>query len=93
VTDLELAVRAAAAGLGIVRAPLHVAHPYLARKQLVAILEEWTPPGLDVHAVFPPGGALVPKTRAFVDMLEAWFKRGVSRQRDGATSRQDQGAR
>ncbi|HKQ71112.1 MAG TPA: LysR substrate-binding domain-containing protein [Polyangiaceae bacterium] len=74
VTDLELAARAGAAGLGILRAPLQIAQPYLARNELVAILREWTLPSLDVYAVFPSGGGLVPKTRVFVDMLEAWFK-------------------
>jgi len=74
ITDLEIAVAAAARGLGIVKAPASVARPYLESRRLVAILEPFTPPGLDVHVVFPPGGGLVPKTRVFVDMLEAWFK-------------------
>jgi DNA-binding transcriptional LysR family regulator len=76
VSDLALAVRAAAAGLGIVRAPLSVARPYLAKKQLVAVLGDATPPGLEVFAVFPPGGALVPKTRVFIDLLQRWFDKG-----------------
>ncbi len=75
VTDLALAARAAAAGLGIVRAPIPIVRAYLERKELVAVLGDWTPPGVEVHSVFPPGGALVPKTRAFVDMLQAWFNR------------------
>jgi LysR family transcriptional regulator for bpeEF and oprC len=75
VNDVELAARAAVAGFGIAPAPLWVAEPYLAKKKLVAVLRTWTPPGLEVHAVFPPGGALVPKTRAFVDMLQARFDR------------------
>ncbi|QSQ25323.1 LysR family transcriptional regulator [Pyxidicoccus parkwayensis] len=83
VTDLALAVRAAAAGLGIVRAPRSVAEPYLAKRQLVPVLAEMTPPGLEVFAVFPPGGALVPKTRVFVDLLQQWFDRGR-----GAAARQ-----
>jgi LysR family transcriptional regulator for bpeEF and oprC len=73
VSDLALAARAAAGDAGIVRAPLPVVQRYLDDKRLLAVLREWTPPGVEVHAVFPPGGALVPKTRAFVDMLEAWF--------------------
>jgi LysR family transcriptional regulator, regulator for bpeEF and oprC len=74
VTNFELAVRAAAAGLGVVRAPQHYAQPYLTKRKLIPILIEWSPEGADVHAVAPPGGMLVPKTRAFVDMLVAWFK-------------------
>jgi hypothetical protein len=73
VTDLESAARAAAAGMGIVRAPFEVAEPYLAKKALVAILREWTLPGSEVHALLPPGGGRVPKTRVFVDMLEQHF--------------------
>jgi DNA-binding transcriptional LysR family regulator len=75
VTDLGLAARAASDGSGIVRAPLAVVQPYIAKKQLIAILGRWTPPGLEVHAVFPSGATLVPKTRAFVDMLQGWFRR------------------
>lgn len=72
--DAELAARAAAAGLGIAPAPMAIAERYLKRKTLVAVLSQWTPPPIDVHAVFPPGGALVPKTRAFIDMLQACFE-------------------
>lgn len=75
VNDVELAARAAVAGLGIAPAPVSVVEPYLAKRKLVAVLRKWTPPGVAVHAVFPPGGALVPKTRAFVDMLQVCFKR------------------
>jgi len=77
VNDIELAVRAALAGLGIAPAPLSIAEPYLAKKKLVAVLAKWTPPGIDVHAVFPAGGALVPKTRAFVEMLQVYFNAGA----------------
>ena len=73
VTDVELAARAAVAGAGIVRAPMQVALRYLAKRQLVAVLADHTPPGLDLHAVFPPGGGAVPKTRAFLELLERWF--------------------
>ncbi len=78
VNDVELAARAAIAGLGIAPAPLSLVAPYLAKRKLVAVLQKWTPPGIDVHAVFPPGGALVPKTRAFLDMLQVCFKREPS---------------
>lgn len=69
VNDLELALRAGIAGVGIVPAPLSIAEPYVAKKQLVQVLRQWTRPAIDVYAVFPPGGALVPKTRAFLDLL------------------------
>ena len=72
-SSFELGVRAAAAAVGILRAPRHFVEPLLAKKQLVQVLRECSPPGADVHAVMPPGGALVPKTRVFLDMLVAWF--------------------
>ncbi|MEI9951671.1 MAG: LysR family transcriptional regulator [Pseudomonadota bacterium] len=75
VNDVELAARAAVAGLGIAPAPVSLAEPYLAKKKLVAVLCKWTLPGVEVNAVFPAGGALVPKTRAFVEMLQTCFKR------------------
>jgi LysR family transcriptional regulator, regulator for bpeEF and oprC len=79
VTSVELAVRAAAAGVGVVRAPLDAVAPLLAKGRLVEVLAPFAEPGLNLYAVYPPGGALVPKTRAFLDLLAAWFKknRGV----------------
>lgn len=75
VTNLEIAARSAAAGMGIVRAPFEVVEPYLGSKQLVAVLGDWTLPGAEVHAIFPPGAALVPKTRVFLDLLEQHFQK------------------
>jgi DNA-binding transcriptional LysR family regulator len=77
VDDAELAARAAAAGLGVAPLPVAIAERYLTRKTLVAVLSKYTPPPVDVYAIFPPGGALVPKTRAFVDSLHTCFERQV----------------
>lgn len=75
VTSFELAARAAVAGVGIIRSPAYFVRPYISSKELVPVLTAWTPPGVDIYAVYPPGGALVPKTRAFIDTLAAWFER------------------
>lgn len=75
VSSFELAAQAAASGLGIVRLTSHFAGPHLAKKQLVPVLEDWTPPGVLVHAVMPPGGGLVPKTRTFLDAVTDWFRK------------------
>lgn len=80
-SDLALAVRAATAGLGIVRAPRSAVAPQLLTKQLVPVLVAQTPPGLEVFAVFPPGGALVPKTRVFIDLLQQAFVGSARRSR------------
>jgi len=73
VTSFELAARAATAGVGILRCPAYFVDPYVSAKQLSPVLEAWTPPSLDVYAVYPPAGGLVPKTRIFIDLLAAWF--------------------
>lgn len=73
VSSFELAMRAAVADGGIVRAPRYFAAPYLAKKKLVPVLTDWTPRALDVHAVYAPGATSVPKTRAFLDLLDEWF--------------------
>lgn len=73
VNDLELVLRAGIAGMGIIPAPLSSAAPHVAKRQLVQVLKPWTRPPIDVHAVYPSGGALVPKTRAFLDLLRAAF--------------------
>ena len=73
VNSLQLAARAAAAGLGIVRCPQYFAEPFLANKQLVPLLRDFSPPSTEVHALIPSGGTLVPKTRIFLDQLITWF--------------------
>lgn len=72
VNGFELGLEAAVAGLGIVPSPLFCVQALLNKKQLVPVLAAYTPPGFEVHAVFPASAALVPKTRAFVDLLAAW---------------------
>lgn len=69
VTDVGLAVRAAARGLGITRAPMWVAQPLLQRKELVRVLVKHTVSPLEIHALYPQGGSVLPKTRLFLDML------------------------
>jgi DNA-binding transcriptional LysR family regulator len=73
VTSVDLGISAAVAGLGIVPYTLHGARPYLAKKQLVPVLEEWTPPAFEVNALFAPGGVAVPKVRLMIDALSAFF--------------------
>jgi LysR family transcriptional regulator for bpeEF and oprC len=73
VTSFEIAARAAAADLGVVRTPRYFVEALLERRRLVQVLEPFTPKGIDVYAVYPPGGMLVPKTRVFVEMVSAFF--------------------
>ena len=71
VNDAEMTTRAAAAGLGIAPAPLTVAAP--TREKLLAVLS-FVAAGHRGARRLPPGGALVPKTRAFLDMLQECFR-------------------
>jgi DNA-binding transcriptional LysR family regulator len=48
--------------------------PVLTKMQLVRVLAEWSPTDVDVFAVTPRGGALVPKTRAFLGILVRWYE-------------------
>lgn len=73
VSTSELGLTAAVAGLGIVPCARHVARPLVARGELAQVLASWTPRAFEIHAVFSPGAAHVPKTRAMIDRLAAWF--------------------
>lgn len=66
---LELMAQAAVQGLGIAYLPDSVAHPYLARGELVGVLDEWCPaiPGLFLYY---PGHRHVPLgLQAFIEVL------------------------
>ena len=75
VSTFDLGVRAAVAGLGVLRSPEHYVESSVVAKTLVPVLAEWTPPPVELYAVFPSGGALVPKTRVFIDALTTWFEK------------------
>jgi len=79
VTSFELAARAAAAGLGLLRSPTYFVRRFLANRQVVPVLTEWSAPGGEIYAVFPPGGTLLPRARVFVDMLASWFEDNAQR--------------
>jgi LysR family transcriptional regulator for bpeEF and oprC len=59
---------AAAAGLGIAQLPLIVAGPSLREGRLQAVLRNWEPPKVPVHAVFASARYLTPKVRGFIDL-------------------------
>jgi DNA-binding transcriptional LysR family regulator len=78
VSTFELGLGAAIAGLGVVPCPRHVARPLVARGDLAPVLASWTPHAFEISAVFSPGAAHVPKTRAMIDRLVAWFAKRTS---------------
>lgn len=67
---LDLMAEAAAEGLGIAYVPENTARPYLARGEVVIVLDDWCPqiPGLFLYY---PGHRHVPAgLRAFIDVLK-----------------------
>ena len=72
VSSFELGVATAIAGLGVVPSTEVAVRTYVKRKQLVAVLQAWTPPAFEVNALFAPG-AIQPKTRLMIDALATWF--------------------
>lgn len=70
--SFEVALQAACAGVGVVRAPDALVQEHIARRALVPVLASLTPPATPLQALMPPGP--VPrKTRLFVDALVAAF--------------------
>jgi DNA-binding transcriptional LysR family regulator len=65
----EACVAAARAGFGIVRSPAFVAAEFLRNGELRAILCDYEPEPLHVHAIYPHARHLAPKVRALVDFL------------------------
>lgn len=67
----EVMVRAAAAGAGLAWIPEWLAEPYEKKKELVRVLEDWSPafPGLCLY--YPPHRHLSAGLRAFVTMIRA----------------------
>lgn len=55
-------------GLGVAQLPLIVAQPAVKAGRLRAILREWSPASVPVHAVFPSALYLTPKVRSFIDL-------------------------
>ena len=67
VNSTEAAVAAAVAGLGIVRLLSYQIEQELRSGALLPILEEFAPEPMPVTLVYPEGGRLAPKARAFID--------------------------
>jgi DNA-binding transcriptional LysR family regulator len=65
----QACVAAAVAGFGITRTPAFAAADDLRTGRLTALLCDFEPPVIHVHAVYPHARHLAPKVRAFVDFL------------------------
>jgi DNA-binding transcriptional LysR family regulator len=65
---------AALAGMGLAVLPTFMVARELAEGRLVRVIDAFAPHPLGVHAAYPQGKRVPAKTRAFVDLLAAWFR-------------------
>jgi len=71
VNNIDLGLRAAIDGLGIVYSPEASAEPFLRSRQLVRVLEDWVP-NIEGLFLYYPGRRQVPAAlRALIDMIRA----------------------
>ena len=66
-------LQAALAGGGVALQPTYLANPYLADGRLRAVLPDWQPPDMAIHALYPSRKHLSPAVRALLDFLVARF--------------------
>ena len=72
--SLSLLLEAAVDGMGIAALPRYVAQEALVRGTVVPLLETWSLPAQEVHAVFPSPRMLPLKVSGFVGWLQAQFE-------------------
>ena len=68
---------AAISGLGLVMLPLYIVGRDIEKGRLKVVLEDYTAPPLDVHAVYPHRKYLSAKVRGFMDFLQEWLAHRV----------------
>jgi DNA-binding transcriptional LysR family regulator len=66
-------LQAALAGGGVALQPTYLANPHLADGTLVAVLPDWQPPDMAIHALYPSRKHLSPAVRALMDFLVQRF--------------------
>ncbi len=74
INDAVAAIAAAEAGDGITIALSYMVAEAIAAEILAPVLEEFTPPPLPVHMVYPQTTIVAPKVRAFVDFAAPRLK-------------------
>jgi DNA-binding transcriptional LysR family regulator len=70
---------AAINGLGLVMLPVYIVGRDIEKGRLVPVLESYSSPPLDVHAVYPHRKYLSAKVRLFMDFLQTWLEPRVSK--------------
>lgn len=71
--NLSALLAAARAGMGLAVLPLYVAHESVANGALQPLLERWTLPAQEIHAVFPSPRHVPEKVTGFVNWLQGQF--------------------
>lgn len=69
---------AALNGLGLVMLPIYVVGSDIEKGTLKVVLENYSLPPLDIHAVYPHRKYLSAKVRSFIDFLQDWLEPRVS---------------
>jgi len=71
--NLSALLAAARAGLGVAALPGYVAHESVQRGVVQPLLQAWSLPSQEIHAVFPSPKMLPSKVRSFCDFLAPQF--------------------
>jgi len=71
--NLSALLAAARAGMGLAVLPRYVAHESLHGGHLAPLLERWTLPAQEIHAVFPSPRHVPEKVNAFVNWMQGQF--------------------
>jgi len=71
--NLSALLSAARAGLGVAALPGYVAHESVQRGVVQPLLQRWSLPSQEIHAVFPSPKMLPSKVRSFCDFLAPQF--------------------
>ncbi|HKD68642.1 MAG TPA: LysR family transcriptional regulator [Candidatus Binataceae bacterium] len=79
VTEAEAAVSSAVEGRGVTCVLSYQAEQELARGRLKLILEQFEPPPLPVHVIYPEARLSAAKTRVFVDFVVPRLKKELAR--------------
>jgi DNA-binding transcriptional LysR family regulator len=72
--NLSAILAAARAGMGVAVLPQYVAHESIAQGALQAVLERWSLPTQEIHAVFPSPRHVPEKVTALVGWLQGQFE-------------------
>ncbi|KPY86489.1 LysR family transcriptional regulator [Pseudomonas syringae pv. tagetis] len=73
--DSVVLLEAAVAGAGISLQPVHSAAPLIASGKLIALMPEYQPQALGIHAIYTSRHHQSATLRTFLDFLTEWFER------------------